>query len=138
MLFAHYLLASSATENIRIDVDGTVNNVAVATSLSGSNNPGFSCAGQSNVIKTMVDKSYTHSISTLTLKLDLSSTTLLWGIKEFILLIKLCDPSCSACNGYYAQNCTTCTESTRIATYTGYTGICKCYGSAPNATLMYE
>jgi len=139
-MFAHYFLTNSATENIQIYRDGTTSNVPISTSLTGSNNPSFSCGPGSNVIKTMIDQSYAHSASTLTLRIsttDTSGNGYYWGIQEFILIIKLCNSACSSCNGYYADNCTACSDSSRIATYTGYTGICKCYGSGGNTQLMY-
>ena len=79
-MFAHYLIASSVSgQNIQINT-GTTNNVALSTDLAGSNDPGFSCASGSNAIKTMVDESYAHTSSSLTLKI---STTggMWWGIK---------------------------------------------------------
>jgi hypothetical protein len=141
VMFVHYFLASNANENIQISLDGSTNNVPLVGDLSGSNNPAFSCGPNTNALKTMVDQSYPHSASSLTLRLlttDSSGNGFWWGVKEVVVAIRLCNSSCSSCNGYSSSNCLTCSDVNRIATYPGYSGTCKCYGASSYAQLMYE
>lgn len=131
VMFAHYYFTSSSSvENIKIKIDSTTYSVPIGISLSGSNNPSSSCGG--SAIETMVDQSYTHTTTALTLQISTSnpnSNSVLWGIREVFVIIKLCNSSCSGCTGYTSDTCTSCSESNRVANYAGYNGTCVCYGS---------
>ena len=90
---------------------------------------------------TMVDQSLSHSGSSLTLYISTTNNQGLnfyWGLREVFIQIRLCDASCSSCNGYTSNNCTACNEANRISTYTGYVGTCLCYGSSSYVQLMYQ
>lgn len=142
VMFAHYFYATtSSTERIYISVGTSDAYVPMSGSWVGANNPSISCLGGWQVITTMVDQSLAHSGSSLTLNLhttDSSGYGFIWGFREVVIQLRLCNASCSTCNGYTSDNCTACSDTNRISTYTGYTGTCMCYGAGSYASLMYQ
>lgn len=67
-----------------------------------------------------------------------SSSTNWWGIKEVVVILKLCNSQCSACNDYTASNCTACTDSRRVTNQTSYPNQCLCHGTTTNVGLFYQ
>lgn len=102
VMFAHYYFTSSSSaENIQIKLDTTTYSTPIGVSLTGANNPASSCGG--SVIETMIDKNYTHTATALTMQISTSnpnSNSVWWAIREVIVILRLCNSSCSGCTGY--------------------------------------
>lgn len=136
-----YLDSSSVSTNIVIKYDSvTVKNIAVAETLTSSN-PAFSCPGTKNFVQVYVDSSSAHtSTASASISISTSTVSLGFAIREIYVITKLCNGVCSSCFGYYANNCTTCADGTRLAdqitSTTNYVGTCVCVGlyyEEPNA-----
>lgn len=142
VMFAHYYFYSSSTsENIRVRVDGTNYDTPIEVDLTTSYNPAFSCGPTSQAIKTMVDKSYSHSASSLVLQLsttDPNNYNYYWGVTEITVILKLCHSDCSSCTDYTSYNCTGCTDTDKIYNQAGYVGQCLCYGTSSYLSLKYQ
>ena len=142
VMFAHYLSMSSSSinTNIQIGYDGTVTNVPVNVNIANSNNPSLSCGGTAtNFVQTYVDSSAAHT-STANVTLTITTNGYSFGIREFYVILKLCDGVCTSCTGYTSATCTGCADTNRLANVTtsvnNFTGVCTCVGSyyqEPNA-----
>lgn len=55
------------------------------------------------------DRTYTHNVSTpYTIDITTNSSNSKWGVKELIVLAKLCHPACTACFGSFITQCWAC------------------------------
>jgi hypothetical protein len=106
VMFAHYLsigLAGSVTTNIQIGYDGTYKNTPVSVSTANSNNPQLNCVAPlgywASFVQTYVDSSASHTSSSINIGITTSGST--FGLREVIIILKLCNGVCTACNGYY-------------------------------------
>jgi len=68
VMFSHYVLTSNINQNIQISIDGTIYTVPVNVNLASSNNPALSCG--STFIETYIDQSYSHSASSVTIRIS--------------------------------------------------------------------
>jgi hypothetical protein len=133
VMFAHFLpvaAGGSVDSNIVIGYDGgNTKNVPIKTSLAGSNTPTYNCGTASTFIETYVDYSFTHT-ATATTNITITTSGLNFGLREFILIVKLCNGACTSCNGYTTSNCTGCADTNRlfnvVTPTTNYTGTCVC------------
>lgn len=74
------------------------------------------------------DASFTHSSLSATVKLstDTTDVTKFWGIREYVMIITLCNSTtCATCTGTGATQCTSCVDQNRQP----YSNVCKCDGN---------
>ena len=103
VMFAHYIQDSTSfNNNIRISYDGgtTYNDVGISVNMLNAFNPSIHCTSSNYLtIQNYIDESFTHTASTLDLRIT-TSGGVVFGIREFILIIKRCNNECSSCTGY--------------------------------------
>lgn len=59
------------------------------------------------------DQTYTHNTSTpYDIDISTTNTNSKWGIREVMVLAKLCHPACLSCFGSLASQCTSCEQET--------------------------
>jgi hypothetical protein len=124
VMFAYYFLfTTSVSSQLQVYVDGNNNQQYISRS---SNN---ACGGNSFVVET-IDSSYAHSSSSVTLYIN-NNNGYYFGIREFVLITKLCNTNCASCYGYTSSTCYTCTDPARTANFTNglSNGTCRCTGS---------
>jgi hypothetical protein len=113
VLYGYALMGTTAwSQQLKlqlIDGGGTVtNNLQTPTctpdGLSG-------CLWSAGCYQNYAVSNLAHSWDTLSLNFSLSGTLSAgqaWGIRDIIIILTTCDPSCGTCSGPAASNCLTC------------------------------
>lgn len=80
---------------------------------------------------------FSHSASSLKVKLHTNLNNALddesWGFSNFELVIYRCDPTCAACSGSAANQCTGCNTNAGLSS-----GVCSCNSGYPKTNYLYK
>jgi hypothetical protein len=70
----------------------------------------------------VLDNWFPHNSASITnLIIKASTASYAWGIKELLLHVMVCDPSCSACSGPTSADCVSCPANQAVSS-----GVCVC------------
>ena len=112
-------------ENFYIIVDNTIIKTQTLGLLSDDVLIGNICGKESAEAETTFSEVFTHSASTLKVKLysnlNGQASDESWGFSNFELVVYRCDPTCASCSGQASNQCTGCYSNAGLSN-----GVCSC------------